>query len=75
MPTGCMREEKPEARAVTAEIVPTSGVTEAEEAAGMAVGRTIPVRYMITAVREAGRAAAVHRGRRDSGAEIRSAEA
>ena len=41
----------------------------------MAVGRTIPVRYMITAVREAGRAAAVHRGRRDSGAEIRSAEA
>jgi len=70
-----MREEKPEARAVTAEIVPTSGVTEAEEAAGMAVGRTIPVRYMITAAREAGRAVAVHRGRRDSGAEIRNAEA
>ena len=70
-----MREEKPEARAATAETVPTSGMTEAEEAAETAVGRTILVRCMITAVREVGRAAAEHRGRRDSVAEIRSAKA
>ena len=40
--TGCMREEKPEARAATAETVPTNGVTEAEEAAGWRSGEQFP---------------------------------
>lgn len=74
MPTEYMREERLEARAATAEIVPMNGVKEAEEAAETVFGRTIPVRYMITAEREAGRAVAVRRGRMGSGAEIRSAK-
>lgn len=74
MPTEYMREERLEARAATAEIAPMNGVKEAGEAAGTAVGRTMPVRYTITAVREVDRTVAVRRGRMGSGAEIRSAK-